>query len=74
MNKFIFCIIVCFLSSNNYCIAAEDLILSDVIREARETQMAQIASKSEQEKILTSVKDEKQTDNKEITNKKTQKE
>ena len=55
MSKFILCIIVCLLSSNSYCFAQEGLVLSDVIREAREAQMRQAAAdKLEQE--LTPVK------------------
>lgn len=55
MGKFIFCIIVCFLSSNNYCFASEGLVLSDVIREAREAQLRQAAAEK-LEKELTPIK------------------
>lgn len=55
MGKFIFCIIVCFLSSNNCCFAQEGLVLSDVIREAREAQLRQAAAEK-LEKELTPIK------------------
>lgn len=52
MGKFIFCIIVCFLSSNNCCFAAEGLILSDVIREAREAQLRQAAAEKLEKELM----------------------
>lgn len=55
MGKLIFCIIVCFLSTNSYCFAEENLVLSDVIREAREAQMRQAAAEK-LEKELTPIK------------------
>ena len=55
MGKLIFCIIVCFLSTNSYCFAEENLVLSDVIREAREAQIRQAAAEK-LEKELTPIK------------------
>lgn len=55
MVRFIFCIIICFFSSNNYCYASESLVLSDVIKEARETAQQEEIKTNEQIKPVREI-------------------
>lgn len=55
MVRFIFCIIICFFSSNNCCYASESLVLSDIIKEARETAQQEEIKTNEQIKPVREI-------------------